>query len=65
NDNQSNLVLGQQRADAVANALIMNGVNSNQLRTVSFGEERPFCVSSDLDCWKSNSRARIVLTASG
>ncbi|MEM9529442.1 MAG: OmpA family protein, partial [Pseudomonadota bacterium] len=61
--NESNLALGQARSNAVREFLISQGVGENQLRAVSFGEERPFCVESNVDCWRTNSRVRFVLTS--
>jgi peptidoglycan-associated lipoprotein len=32
------------------------------MRTVSFGEERPFCTQSSESCWGQNRRAHFVIT---
>lgn len=42
-----NLVLGQQRADAVRDALALQGVDAARIGTISYGEARP---------WQDNSR---------
>jgi len=55
-----NLALGQRRSDAVANRLILLGVRSNQIETISFGKERPKALgTSDAD-YAENRRADIV-----
>ena len=36
-----NLALGQRRSEAVKKALVLLGVNTNQIEAVSFGEEKP------------------------
>jgi peptidoglycan-associated lipoprotein len=41
-----NLALGERRANAVKRYLVDLGVPSNNLRTVSFGEERPAVAGS-------------------
>lgn len=54
-----NLALGERRAQAIANFLIVNGVASSQLETVSYGEEQPAVQgSSDADRAK-NRRVEI------
>jgi len=55
-----NLALGQRRADAVKDYLVMSGVSSSRIDTVSFGEERPMCRSSGEACWAQNRRADIA-----
>jgi peptidoglycan-associated lipoprotein len=52
-----NLALGERRANAVKRYLVDLGVPSNNLRTVSFGEERPAVQGHDESAWKYNRRA--------
>ena len=54
-----NLVLGQRRADSVERYLTSLGVSSVQLRTVSYGKERPLCTGHDEACWSQNRRSEI------
>jgi peptidoglycan-associated lipoprotein len=54
-----NLALGQQRAGAAARYLLTLGVSQGQLRTVSYGEERPECETPDEACWSKNRRAHV------
>jgi peptidoglycan-associated lipoprotein len=56
-----NLTLGTNRAEAVKNALVQGGVNASNLRTVTFGKEKPFCNESNEACWQQNRRGHFVL----
>lgn len=56
-----NLTLGTNRAEAVKNVLVQQGVNPNNLRTVTFGKEKPFCNESNETCWQQNRRGHFVL----
>lgn len=51
-----NLGLGERRANAVRQYLISQGVDANRVKTISYGKERPLCVSSDDACWARNRR---------
>ncbi len=55
-----NLALGERRANAVRDALIGNGVNPDQLETVSYGEERPADPGSNESAWAKNRRGVLV-----
>jgi peptidoglycan-associated lipoprotein len=55
--NEYNLALGERRANAVKRYLVDLGVPSNNLRTVSFGEERPAVQGHDESAWRYNRRA--------
>jgi peptidoglycan-associated lipoprotein len=52
-----NLALGERRANAVKRYLVDLGVPGNNLRTVSFGEERPAVQGHDESAWRYNRRA--------
>ena len=54
-----NLALGQKRAEAVARALELLGVDSKQLEAVSFGEERPADPGHDEAAWAKNRRVEL------
>ncbi|MFY0641897.1 MAG: peptidoglycan-associated lipoprotein Pal [Bermanella sp.] len=54
-----NLALGERRANTVKRYLVVQGVNPNQLESVSFGEERPAVVGSDDSAWSKNRRTEI------
>ena len=51
-----NLALGEKRADAVRKELELSGVAAGQIRTVSFGEEKPRATCHEEKCWKENRR---------
>ncbi|MDE2603912.1 MAG: peptidoglycan-associated lipoprotein Pal [Bradyrhizobium sp.] len=59
-----NLALGARRAQNVRNYLVWRGINSNRVRTISYGKERPVAVCNDETCWSQNRRAVTVLNAS-
>jgi peptidoglycan-associated lipoprotein len=54
-----NLALGQKRAETVARAMTLLGVNGDQVEAVSFGKERPAASGSDEAAWAKNRRAEI------
>ena len=54
-----NLALGEQRAKTVAELLIINGVPSNKITTVSYGEEKPAVSGSNESSWSKNRRALV------
>ncbi len=60
--NEYNLALGDRRANAVSDYLTSLGVAGNRLRTVSYGEERPVCTTSEESCLSQNRRAHMVIT---
>ncbi len=60
--NDYNLALGQRRATAAKDYITSLGVSGDVLRTISYGEERPFCTQSTESCWHDNRRAHFVVT---
>jgi peptidoglycan-associated lipoprotein len=58
---QYNLALGDRRAFAAKEYLTTLGINAGRIRTVSYGEERPFEEGHDESSWAANRRAHIVL----
>lgn len=54
-----NLALGQKRAEAVKQRLMLLGVTDVQIETVSFGEEKPRGTGGSEDAWAQNRRADI------
>jgi peptidoglycan-associated lipoprotein len=55
-----NLALGDNRANAVKNALVQDGISADRIRTISYGKEKPFCTESNEQCWQENRRAHFV-----
>lgn len=52
-----NLALGSRRANAVRTFLIQNGVNPDQLFTISYGKEHPLVMGHDEQAWQQNRRS--------
>ena len=55
-----NLALGQKRAEAVKQRLMLLGATDSQIETVSFGKEKPRAMGSNEEAWAQNRRADIV-----
>ena len=51
-----NLALGDKRASAVKQTLLAGGVSSANVKTISFGKEKPVCEEHDESCWQQNRR---------
>ncbi len=52
--------LGERRAQAVKQILLLRGASAAQLSTVSYGEERPAVLGSDEEAMSLNRRVEIV-----
>jgi len=55
-----NIGLGERRAQAVRQILLLQGASATQLTTVSYGEERPAVFGSDEEAYGLNRRVEIV-----
>ena len=55
-----NIALGQKRADAVKNLMLLLGATEIQIETVSFGKEKPRREGHDEPSWQENRRVDIV-----
>ncbi|MBV1914170.1 MAG: peptidoglycan-associated lipoprotein Pal [Pseudomonadales bacterium] len=51
-----NMALGERRAKAVENYLLLQGAYRAQLETVSYGEEKPVMMGHDESSWAKNRR---------
>ncbi len=60
--NEYNIALGQNRGSTALDYLTSLGVDRGRFKTISYGEERPFCTESNEACWQKNRRARFVIT---
>ena len=60
--NDYNLALGERRANAAREYLVTLGVNGARVRTLTYGEERPFCGESSESCFQQNRRAHFTIT---
>lgn len=59
--NDYNLSLGERRAQAVRAYIIGLGIAAEQIKTVSYGEERPAAFGHDEASWSQNRRASFSL----
>ena len=59
-----NIALGARRAQTVRDYLSSRGVQTQRMRTISYGKERPVAVCNDISCWSQNRRAVTVLNTS-
>ncbi|HMM74347.1 MAG TPA: peptidoglycan-associated lipoprotein Pal [Gammaproteobacteria bacterium] len=55
-----NLALGERRALALRRQLVLLGATAGQIRTVSYGEERPVAEGHDEQSYSLNRRAEII-----
>ncbi len=58
---QYNLALGDRRANTAKEYLVTLGIDAARIRTVSYGEERPFDPGHDEAAWAKNRRDHLVL----
>jgi peptidoglycan-associated lipoprotein len=55
-----NIALGERRANAVRQLIMLLGSASLQLQTVSYGEEQPAAMGHDEATWQLNRRVELV-----
>ena len=55
-----NLALGERRSQSVKSQMMVFGPTAAQLRTTSYGEERPVSDSHDEQAWSQNRRVEII-----
>lgn len=55
-----NLALGERRAQTVKRQMTLLGASPSQIRTVSYGEERPAIDDHDDYSWSQNRRVEII-----
>lgn len=54
-----NMALGERRANAVRDFMVLQGVNGSSIETVSYGEERPSVMGSGENSWSKNRRVEL------
>lgn len=59
--NEYNLGLGERRANAVKSYLVSLGISASRIKTISYGEEKPFAVGHNEAAWKQNRRSHFSL----
>lgn len=57
---ETNLQLGQRRAEAVRKYLVDRGIDAKALQTLNLGEDRPVCTEQEEACWRRNRRADVL-----
>lgn len=55
-----NIALGERRAKAVAQLMLLQGASQSQIDVISFGEERPVALGHDESAWSANRRVEII-----
>ena len=61
--NEYNMALGERRARAAYEYLVMMGVEAGRLTIISYGEEYPAVPGSDEEAWAKNRRDEFKATA--
>jgi peptidoglycan-associated lipoprotein len=55
-----NRSLGERRANMIRESLVAAGVNSDRIRTVSYGKDRPAVEGNDESAWGKNRRGELL-----
>ena len=55
-----NVALADRRAQSVERLLMFQGASSDQITTISYGEEKPASLGHDEAAWQLNRRAELV-----
>ena len=56
-----NLALGEQRATAVRDYLVIQGIDPDRIKILSYGKEKPAVVGSNGMAWSKNRRAVTII----
>ncbi|MEY3006394.1 MAG: peptidoglycan-associated lipoprotein Pal, partial [Pseudomonadota bacterium] len=54
-----NIALGERRANAVRDYMMVNGIPGSRLESISYGEEKPVSYGSSEVSWSQNRRVEI------
>jgi len=54
-----NMALGQRRADAVKKVFLLNGASASQMKTISYGAEKPVAMGNTENDYAKNRRADV------
>ena len=55
-----NIALGDRRAQSVRRVLLIQGASTDQIDTVSYGEEQPAMPGHDEESWAENRRVELI-----
>ena len=58
---EHNLALGEQRATAVRDYLVIQGIDPDRIKVISYGKEKPAVVGSNGMAWSKNRRAVTII----
>lgn len=56
-----NNALGKRRAESVKKFLVDQGINTDRVLTISYGENKPVAAGRDESAWAKNRRAQMVI----
>ena len=56
-----NLALGEQRATAVRDYLVIQGIDPDRIKVISYGKEKPAVIGSNSMAWSKNRRAVTII----
>ena len=59
--NNYNLGLGERRVQMIKKYLISLGIAGSRISTISYGEEKPFCIQHSKACWSKNRRGHFMV----
>lgn len=54
-----NMALGERRAQAARDYLVLKGIAAERIETVSFGEEKAVCTEQSEECYQQNRRVDV------
>jgi peptidoglycan-associated lipoprotein len=57
-----NIALGDRRAQSVRRVLLFQGASTDQIETVSYGEEQPAMSGHTEEAWAKNRRVELIYT---
>jgi len=57
-----NIGLGDRRAQSVRRVLLIQGASSDQIETISYGEEKPVAFGQTEEAWAKNRRVELIYT---
>jgi len=55
-----NIALANRRAQSVRRLILFQGANADQIKVISYGEEKPVSLGHDEESWSMNRRVEIV-----
>jgi len=56
-----NIALGDKRAKEIKDYYVKRGIAAKNIKTVSYGKEKPVCFDSTETCWSQNRRGDTII----